>query len=49
MSLTDDEARGLLQDAIRSVEEYYRERGIFQEQFGIGQVSAIFVVDFAYG
>jgi hypothetical protein len=36
MSLSDDEARGLLQDAVRSVGEYDRERGIFQEQFGFG-------------
>jgi nicotinamidase-related amidase len=49
MLLSDDEARGLLQDAIRSVEEYYRERGIFQDQFGFGQVPAVVVVDFAYG
>jgi hypothetical protein len=36
MSLSDDEARGLLQDAIRSVKEYHREPGIFHEQFGFG-------------
>jgi N-carbamoylsarcosine amidase len=49
MPLSDEEARGLLQDAIRSVEEYYRERGIFQDRFGFGQVPAVVVVDFAYG
>ena len=48
MSLSDDEARGLLQDAVRSVEECYRERGIFQEQFGFGQVPAVVVVDLTY-
>jgi maleamate amidohydrolase len=49
MPLSDEEARLLLQDAIRSVGEYYRERGIFQERFGFGQVPAVVVVDFAYG
>ena len=49
MSVSDEEARLLLQDAIRSVEEYYRERGIFQDRFGFGHTPAIVVVDFAYG
>jgi maleamate amidohydrolase len=49
MRLFDEEARILLQDAIRSVEEYYRGRGIFQDRFGFGHAPAIVVVDFAYG
>ena len=39
----------MLRDAIRSVEEYYRERGIFQDRFEFGHTPAIVVVDFAYG
>lgn len=34
---------------MRTVDDYYRERGIFQERFGFGQKPAIVVVDFAYG
>jgi nicotinamidase-related amidase len=49
MPLSDEEARLLLEDAIRSVEQIYRERGIFQERFGFGRVPAVVVVDFAYG
>ena len=49
MPLPDEEARLLLEDAIRSVEVSYRERGIFQDRFGFGQVPAVVVVDFAYG
>jgi nicotinamidase-related amidase len=50
MPLSDDEhARLLLRDAIRSVDEYYRERGIFQDRFGFGRKPAVVVVDFAYG
>ena len=49
MPLSNEEARLLLEDAIRSVDEYYRERGIFQDRFGFGRAPAIVVVDFAYG
>src|SRR4051812_34739755 len=46
---SDDEARRLLSHAIRAVDEYYRERGIFQDRFGFGERPAIVVVDFAHG
>src|SRR5579864_2042301 len=49
MPLSDDEARLLLQDACRSLEEDYRARGIFQDRFGFGRSAALVVVDFAYG
>ena len=49
MTLSDDEARMMLTDAIRSVEDYYKRRGIFQDRFGFGAKPAIVVVDFAYG
>jgi nicotinamidase-related amidase len=49
MPLSDDEARILLRDAMRSVDDYYHERGIFQDRFGFGHTPAIVVVDFAYG
>ena len=49
MPLSDLEARLLLRDAIRSVEEDYRGRGIFQDRFGFGRSPALVVVDFAYG
>jgi len=49
MSQTDTEARALLNDAMQSVDAYYRERGIFQDRFGFGERPAIVVVDFAYG
>ncbi|MFQ5731181.1 MAG: isochorismatase family protein [Planctomycetaceae bacterium] len=38
-----------LRAAMRSVDEYYRSRGIFQDRFEFGQTPAIVVVDFAYG
>lgn len=38
-----------LDAAMRSVDAYYKDRGIFQERFGFGQKPAIVVVDFAYG
>ena len=34
---------------MQSVNEYYKERGIFQDRFGFGEKPAIVVVDFAYG
>lgn len=38
-----------LDAAMRSVNAYYKERGIFQDRFGFGKQPAIVVVDFAYG
>jgi maleamate amidohydrolase len=38
-----------LEQAMRSVDDYYRERGIFQDRFGFGETPAVVVVDFAYG
>jgi nicotinamidase-related amidase len=49
MSLSDEEARRLLQDAFRSVDEDYHSRGIFRDRFGVGRSPALVVVDFAYG
>ncbi len=49
MPISDEEARLLLRDAIRSVEADYRSRGIFQDRFGFGRSPALVVVDFAYG
>lgn len=49
MPISDEEARRLLQDVSRSVEEDYRARGIFQDRFGFGRSPALVVVDFAYG
>jgi maleamate amidohydrolase len=46
---TDDQARAMLHGAIRSMDAYYAERGIFQDRFGFGERPAIVVVDFAYG
>jgi nicotinamidase-related amidase len=49
MTPSDEAARLLLRDAIRSVEDDYRARGIFQDRFGFGRSPALVVVDFAYG
>ena len=38
-----------LEAAMKGVEAYYRERGIFQDRFGFGKRPAVVVVDFAYG
>lgn len=38
-----------LDAAMRSVDDYYRQRGIFQDRFGFGHRPAIVVVDFAFG
>ena len=46
---TDQDAERLLKDAMQSVDEYYRERGIFHDRFEFGEKPAIVVVDFAYG
>lgn len=45
----DAEAEQVLAEALRSMGDYYRERGIFQDRFGFGERPAIVVVDFAYG
>ena len=49
MPNTDTDAERLLSDAMQGVDEYYRQRGIFQDRFGFGQRPAIIVVDFACG
>lgn len=46
---TDQDAERLLKEAMQSVDEYYRLRGIFQDRFKFGAKPAIVVVDFAYG
>lgn len=38
-----------LDEAMRSTDAYYKERGIFQDRFGFGRKPAVVVVDFAYG
>lgn len=38
-----------LDAAMSSVDQYYKSRGIFQDQFGFGKRPAVVVVDFAYG
>jgi nicotinamidase-related amidase len=38
-----------LQAAMRAVDAYYKERGIFQGHFGFGQSPALIVIDMAYG
>ncbi len=35
--------------AMRSVDAYYKQRGIFQDRFGFGERPAVVVVDFAFG
>jgi nicotinamidase-related amidase len=49
MENTDQTARHVLAEAMASVDEYYRQRGIFQGRFGFGRRPAVVVVDFAYG
>ena len=49
MQHTDKEAERQLEEALRCIDDYYKERGIFQDQFGFGERPAIVVVDFAYG
>jgi len=39
----------LLQDAMQSVDDEYKRRGIFQDKFEFGHKPAVVVVDFAYG
>ena len=38
-----------LRSAMHAVEEFYKERGIFQARFGFGQAPALVVIDMAYG
>ncbi len=45
----NDQAAAMMADAMKTMESYYRERGIFQDRFGFGKKLAIVVVDFAYG
>ena len=49
MSNTDSEAREQLESAMRTIDEYYQQRGIFGDRFGFGKRPAVVVVDFAYG
>ncbi len=45
----DDQAAAMMADAMKTMESYYQDRGIFQDRFGFGKKLAIVVVDFAYG
>lgn len=45
----DATAQRQLADAFKTIGDYYRQRGIFQERFDFGSTPAIVVVDFAYG
>ena len=38
-----------LKAAMTAVDDYYRERGIFQGRFGFGERAALVVIDMAYG
>src|SRR5438477_3265352 len=38
-----------LRAAMREVDAYYKERGIFQDRFGFGKRPALVVIDMAYG
>src|SRR5262245_5995195 len=38
-----------LRAAMSAVDDYYRERGIFQGRFGFGRQPALVVIDMAYG
>ncbi len=49
MTQSDDQAIAQLEAAMQAADDYYKERGIFQEKFGRGARPAIVVVDFAYG
>jgi len=46
---TDEIALQQLKTAMETVGAYYKERGIFQDDFGFGKRPAVVVVDFAYG
>lgn len=45
----DQQAIEMMADAIKIMNQYYEDRGIFQDRFGFGKKLAIVVVDFAYG
>jgi nicotinamidase-related amidase len=49
MKNTDEQAQEALAEALKSIDAYYKQRGIFQDKFGFGKSPAIVVVDFAYG
>ena len=49
MTQSDAEAHELLASAMRTTDEYYKERGLFQDRFGFGRQPALVVVDFACG
>jgi maleamate amidohydrolase len=38
-----------LRVAMKMVDDYYKERGIFQDRFGFGKQPALVVIDMAYG
>src|SRR5262249_14410797 len=38
-----------LRAAMQEVDAYYKERGIFQGQFGFGESPALIIIDMAYG
>jgi maleamate amidohydrolase len=38
-----------VQEAIQSVRDYYSERGVFLEKFGLGRKPALIIIDMAYG
>jgi nicotinamidase-related amidase len=38
-----------LRAVMKAVDDYYKERGIFQERFGFGKRPALIVIDMAYG
>ncbi len=45
----DQQATEMMADALKIMNQYYEDRGIFQDRFGFGKKLAIVVVDFAYG
>ncbi len=45
----DQQAAEMMADALKIMNQYYEDRGIFQDRFGFGKKLAIVVVDFAYG
>ncbi len=49
MANTDEDAKRQLAEAFETIDEYYRQHGIFQDRFGLGKKPAVVVVDFAYG
>ncbi len=49
MTQSDAEAHDLLASAMRATDEYYKERGLFQDRFDFGRQPALVVVDFANG